>query len=156
MSTSRVPRTRTTSSTPRGRGVPTPASPSTPSRPTRGLVPPTLKTKTSAPKLRPSAATSRAKSPSSPALDGPPSPASSQGGMSIKEQIALRRAEALKKAKSGKSNIALGDQSPVDIAVTATEDDILGRWSIRDIVDRAKSSGMVNVFLLDQELTMST
>ena len=149
MSTSRVPRTRTTSSTPRGRGVPTPASPSTPSRPTRGLAPPTLKTKTSAPKLRVSAATSRAKSPSSPRLDGPPSPASSQGGLSIKEQIALRRAEALKKAKSGKFSTALEHQSPVDIAVTAAEDDILGRWSIRDTIDRAKSSGTAIVFPLD-------
>ncbi|KIM33114.1 hypothetical protein M408DRAFT_325938 [Serendipita vermifera MAFF 305830] len=149
MSSPRVPRTRTTSSTPRGRGIPVPASPArstatTTSRPTRGLAPtPTLKTKTSAPKLRQPASTSRAKSPVSPASERPSSPASSQGGLSIKEQIALRRAEALKKAKSAKSSATFDEQSPIDIAVTPVEEDILGRWSIRDTIDRAKSSGSI-------------
>lgn len=73
--------------------------------------------------------------------------------MSIKEQIALRRAEALKKAKSGKSSIALEDQSPIDIAVTAAEEDILGRWSIRDTIDRAKSSGMAWLLPLEESTT---
>jgi hypothetical protein len=142
MSSSRVPRPRTSSATPQRKTTAAQASPTTPSRPTRGLVPPTLKTKVSAPKLKPAATSSRAKSPISPASDGRSSPASSHGGLSIKEQIALRRAEQLKKASSAKSNNVLDEQSPIHIVTPTAEEDILGRWSIRDTIDRAKSSGV--------------
>jgi len=141
MSTSRVPRPRTSSSTPRGKTTPSQASPATPSRSTRGLAPPTLKTKISAPKLKPTQPASRAKSPISPSSDGRSSPTSSHGSMSIKEQIALRRAEQQKKALSVKSDKLLDNQSPMEVATPTESEDILGRLSIRDTIDRAKSSG---------------
>lgn len=146
MSSSRVPRPRTTSSTPRGRANPAPSTPTTPSRPTRGLAAPTLRTKTSTTTLKPPAP--RPKTPASPSNEKPPSP-SSPRALSIKEQIALRRAEQLKKVTSSKpaSMDASEDGSMLESATPVVEDDILGRLSIRDTIDRAKSSGSLCPFL---------
>ncbi|CAG8697567.1 1195_t:CDS:2 [Acaulospora colombiana] len=148
MSSSRLPRPRTTSATPKAKATPASASTSTPSRPERKLAaPPTLRTKVSASKLK-----SSAKSPvTPPAKEIPPPP--SQRTLSIKEQIALRRAEQQKKATSTRS--AASDNweegSVAESSVNGPDEDILGRWSIRDTIDRAKSSG--SIVLASRELT---
>lgn len=131
-SSSRSPRPRTVSSTPRGKSTQAASS----STANRGLTPPTLKTKTSTSRLSP-----RPKVSSLPPEPEPPSPSKA---LTLKEQIALRRAEQLKKGSTSKGAdprediVILGG----DAASPTADDDFLGRWSIRESVDRAKSSGM--------------
>lgn len=73
------------------------------------------------------------------AQDPPPQP------LSIKEAIALRRAEA-KKAQANPTNttqsdfISLEDTSPVPLPKQEDED-ILGRWPVRETIERARSTG---------------
>jgi hypothetical protein len=154
MSSSRVPRPRTTSATPRA----TPGATSTTSGTARATLStrtagaPTLKTKVSAPKLKttaPSTVRSKtpttdraARSPSSPSPSVSPTP-SSPKILSVRDQIALKRKEQLKKSTSSRpaSNDTWNEDAD-PLAAPAAEDDILGRLSIRDTVDRAKSSGM--------------
>ncbi|RDB25694.1 Leucine-rich repeat-containing protein 40 [Hypsizygus marmoreus] len=68
--------------------------------------------------------------------------------LSIKEAIALRRAEA-KKAQA-KSNIAtndfisLEDASPFP-SKAADDEDILGRWPVTETIERARSTGSLNL-----------
>ncbi|THU97663.1 outer arm dynein light chain 1 [Dendrothele bispora CBS 962.96] len=78
----------------------------------------------------------------------PPTPT-----MSIKEQIALKRAEA-KKAMTARSGGGdgggLNDMSSLEDAIPGTpppppEEDILGRWSVRETIERARSSGSLNL-----------
>ncbi|KAG8816088.1 hypothetical protein FRC17_000468, partial [Serendipita sp. 399] len=160
MSTSRVPRPRTTSSTPR-KPLATPASTTSSSTTSRGtpvtraarggLAAPTLRTKTSASRLQPTTPRSNAKSLPSQAVENPPSPVSPRA-ISIKEQIALRRAEQAKKASSSKNGSHDGiEEGSVPNSPSPVEEDILGRWSIRDTIDRAKSSG--SILLASRDLT---
>ncbi|KAF8072052.1 hypothetical protein FPV67DRAFT_916442 [Lyophyllum atratum] len=86
-----------------------------------------------------------------PVADAAPSPSQdpAQPPLSLKETIALRRAEAKKaqsKLSSGAQNdsISLEDASPVP-ASKQEEEDILGRWSIRETIERARSSGSLNL-----------
>ncbi|THU79116.1 hypothetical protein K435DRAFT_785963 [Dendrothele bispora CBS 962.96] len=73
----------------------------------------------------------------------PPTPT-----MSIKEQIALRRAEAKKAmaARSGGGDSgSLNDMSSLEDAIPGIpppppEEDIVGRWSVRETIERARSS----------------
>jgi hypothetical protein len=64
--------------------------------------------------------------------------------LSIKEVIALRRAEA-KKAQAKENNstgtdsISLDDPSPS--TTKQEEEDILGRWPLRETIERARSTG---------------
>lgn len=62
--------------------------------------------------------------------------------LSIKEAIALRRAEAKKTQLKAPSNdfISLEDASPVPVP-QKEEEDILGRWPIRETIERARSTG---------------
>ncbi|KAG6894927.1 hypothetical protein C0992_003935 [Termitomyces sp. T32_za158] len=61
--------------------------------------------------------------------------------LSIKEAIALRRAEAKKVQLKASTNdfISLEDASPVP-APKKEEEDILGRWPIRETIERARST----------------
>ncbi|EIN09950.1 L domain-like protein [Punctularia strigosozonata HHB-11173 SS5] len=89
------------------------------------------------------------KSPSKPSMDASretpetlPKPA-----LSIREQIALKRAEAKKamtssKGGSGDDFFAVPD-SPAK--GPAGEEDALGRWSVRETIERARSSGLLNI-----------
>ncbi|KAK7441990.1 hypothetical protein VKT23_016268 [Stygiomarasmius scandens] len=76
----------------------------------------------------------------------PPTPT-----MSIKEQIALKRAEA-KKAMTARNGGGggLDDMSSLEDAIPGApaappEEDILGRWSVRETIERARSSGSINL-----------
>ena len=112
------------------RGVPSPA------RPSRASLTPTP--------VRPSLA----KKPSATRLKVPapePEPEPSKPKLSLKEQIALKRAEQQKQsARSVSPAISPGGLPEIDqrpITPAAAEDDILGRLSVRDTVDRARLSG---------------
>ena len=124
-------------STPR-RGIPNRPSRGAPSpaRPTRGSLTPV------------SAKPALAKKPSATRLKVPtpePEPEPSKPKLSLKEQIALRRAEQQKKsARAVSPAISLGGVSDIDqlpITQPPVEDDILGRLSVRETVDRARVSG---------------
>lgn len=91
---------------------------------------------------------SLAKKPSATRLKVPtpePEPEPSKPKLSLKEQIALKRAEQQKKsARSVSPAISQGGCSEIDqlpITQPPTEDDILGRLSVRKTVDRARLSG---------------
>ena len=126
-------------STPR-RGIPNRAS--------RGAPSPARSSRAS---LAPaSAKPALAKKPSATRLKVPtpePEPEPSKPKLSLKEQIALRRAEQQKQKKSARSAspaISLGGVSEIDqlpITQPPAEDDILGRLSVRETVDRARVSG---------------
>ena len=75
--------------------------------------------------------------------------------LSLKEQIALRRAEA-KKAGQNTESAPPGepagfgiDDDPLALNSKNVEDDTdsMGRWSIRETIERARSSGTVQSFL---------
>ncbi|KAG5652205.1 hypothetical protein H0H81_005826 [Sphagnurus paluster] len=76
----------------------------------------------------------------------------SRQNLSIKEAIALRRAEA-KKAQLKTNTGGLSDFIPtVEDASSAStsrqeEEDILGRWSVRETIDRARSTALFEVHL---------
>ncbi|KIK66712.1 hypothetical protein GYMLUDRAFT_192683 [Collybiopsis luxurians FD-317 M1] len=82
----------------------------------------------------------------------PPIPA-----LSIKEAIALKRAEA-KKAQATQSPVGGGFESLEDAippqrsrngGELLAEDDSLGRWSTRESIERGRSSGLVNISARD-------
>ncbi|KAI0749234.1 hypothetical protein C8Q80DRAFT_1352809 [Daedaleopsis nitida] len=77
--------------------------------------------------------------------DVPPLP---KPQLSIREQIALRRAEAKKVVKTSPVRAdfgALEDASPLAHKQPAQQDVDLGRWSIKEAIERARSSGAINL-----------
>ncbi|TBU44318.1 hypothetical protein BD309DRAFT_958705 [Dichomitus squalens] len=132
--------------------TPVPRSPVTP------LAKPRAKTPVAAPSptLRPQSSLKSLKSRSptkSPAKkphplpaeeDVPPSPRTQ---LSIREQIALKRAEAKKIAKSPvKAEFeSLEDASPHTYNQPVAQDVDLGRWSIKETIERGRSSGAINL-----------
>ncbi|KAF9450048.1 L domain-like protein [Macrolepiota fuliginosa MF-IS2] len=144
-------RVRTQSSTPRAGGsTPTAATPK-PSAPTVRKTGSTLslKTKVSTPK------------PSSPTKTRPPpninvsnhaAPDKVPGtpSVSIREAIALKRAEAKKaQARSGGGGLdtmsMLEDELPPHAIPTQEEEDLLGRASLRETIEKARSTGSLNL-----------
>jgi hypothetical protein len=113
--------------------------PSTPSSPARSR----LNSTTSPSKAR-AQSVARAKTPTRPAPTvTPQEPAATP--LSIKEAIALRRAEA-KKAQAKGSSSAGQDFISLDVPSSLTttkqeEEDILGRWPVRETIERARSTG---------------
>ncbi|KAF5382229.1 hypothetical protein D9615_004263 [Tricholomella constricta] len=86
---------------------------------------------------------------SKPAVSAAPTQDPAPATLSIKEAIALRRAEAKKaqtKLASGGPNdfISLENASPVPVD-KQEEEDILGRWSVRETIERARSTGSLNL-----------
>lgn len=78
----------------------------------------------------------------------PPAQDSAPPPLSIKEVIALRRAEAKKAQTSIKGVIqndfmALEDASSVPTTTKQEEEDILGRLPMREIIERARSTGEI-------------
>ena len=75
-----------------------------------------------------------------PPEDEPPLP--SKPSLSIREQIALRRAEAKKSTRSSPDPDAL---PTLEDAVPTSKDDEnavdLGRWSVKETIERARSTG---------------
>lgn len=70
--------------------------------------------------------------------------------LSIKEQIALKRAELKKAAEHGGANAGdtsldfagLEDADPTAAKRNAEEDNVdLGRWSVKETIERARSTG---------------
>ncbi|KAJ3843949.1 hypothetical protein EV361DRAFT_361034 [Lentinula raphanica] len=101
-------------------------------------------------RVRTKSATARSNGPTSSKLaikDDPPMPVPT---LSIKEAIALKRAEA-KKAQERTRNTPLDDLSSLENAIPsvsgipAEEEDALGRWSVRETIERGRSSGVVNL-----------
>ncbi|KAG6862023.1 hypothetical protein C0995_008211 [Termitomyces sp. Mi166 len=82
----------------------------------------------------------------------PPSGTISQdtpsSSLNIKEAIALRRAEAKKAQLKAHSNdfISLEDASPGPVP-KKEEEDILGRWPIRETIERARSTALFEIHL---------
>ncbi|GLB40539.1 putative leucine rich repeat [Lyophyllum shimeji] len=118
-------------------------APTTPVK-SRGAAPLTPRVRTQSTKsTTPSKPSSKPVVNAAPSQDTPPPP------LSIKEAIALRRAEA-KKAQSKLSSgpqhdfLSLDDASPVP-AMKQEDEDILGRWPIRETIERARSSGSLNL-----------
>ncbi|THH21430.1 hypothetical protein EUX98_g8389 [Antrodiella citrinella] len=146
---------------------PTPGStrgptPTTPSRgptptPTRGT--PSLRPQASAKNLRsttptkitgkPRAATVGRKTQAPVIKDEPPVP--KLPTLSVREQIALKRAEVQKalKEKAGAGGDAAGDdfQGLEDASPTKDKEDIidLGRWSVRETIEQGRNTGAVNL-----------
>ena len=144
MSSLSIPRPR--AKTPVTSSIPKPTStPPTPSKPKlKPVVRPTLTPKSSNPRLALSPNKSRATSPQKERKEEtePPKPV-----LSLKEVIAQKRAEA-RKLKS--TSPALGE-SPVLVEDAGSvmpnkphEDDTddLGRWSLREAVERARGTGL--------------
>lgn len=65
--------------------------------------------------------------------------------LSVKEQIALKRAEVLKAMKEKAQNGAIADESQglEDSSPVKEKEDILdlGRWSVKETIERARSTG---------------
>ena len=126
----------------------TPTTAPSPSPTLRVPPTPTLRTQKSAQTLRARTPTTPAKSPARkvrplpPEDDVPPTPAKPQ--LSIREQIALKRAEVKKVTKSpvvGEFE-GLENASPHTYNQPVEVDVDLGRWSIKETIERARSSGM--------------
>jgi hypothetical protein len=166
---SRIPppsssRSRPTLVTPSSRGstTSTTRAPSAPSTPTRVGTAPRSATTARGPapsRLAPSTSTngrrsgtvspskpgarSPLKSPSKPLPELEPEPPRSPAKLSVREQIALRRAEAKKAAGSGR--VFDGEPGPDSVpgpAPVEEEEDALGRLPLREVIERAKGSGM--------------
>lgn len=67
--------------------------------------------------------------------------------MSIKQQIALKRAEAKKATTKVKPSVnletleGLEDASPIGFGVIPEENIDLGRWSVKETIERARTTG---------------
>lgn len=117
-----------------------------PNRPSRGAPSPARSSsRASLTPVKPSLA----KKPSATRLKAPtpePEPEPSKPKLSLKEQIALKRAEQQRKsARSASPAISPGGLPEIDqfpITQAPSEDDILGRLSVRETIDRARVSGM--------------
>ncbi|KAM5539221.1 hypothetical protein V8D89_007094 [Ganoderma adspersum] len=138
------------------------STPSTPTirAPVTPLAKPRAKTPVAAPsptlRTQPSLKSLKARSPTkSPAKrpqplpadeDVPPSP---KPQLSLREQIALKRAEAKKaivKASPVKAEFeGLEEASPHTFNQPAVHDVDLGRWSVKETIERGRSSGVVNL-----------
>jgi hypothetical protein len=83
----------------------------------------------------------------------PPSPSQA---LSIKEAIALKRAEAKKALSKSSSGSGLGalEESLPDVASKQQEDeDLLGRLSVRETIEQARSTGEIIIqFMCRAEL----
>ncbi|PPR04904.1 hypothetical protein CVT24_007148 [Panaeolus cyanescens] len=128
-----------------------------PSTPTRTRISSTVGSSTPTPssRVRTQSSTARtttpkpgARTPAKPKpVEEPPMPAPA---LSIKEAIALKRAEA-KKAQQKQSGGGLGDMSTLEDALPdipahkQEEEDLLGRLPVRDTIDRARSTGVLNL-----------
>lgn len=148
---SRIPQTRSPSK-------PSARAPTTPLRnksSSSALAPPSIRVRTTSTPRATAATPARVKSTYE---DAPPVP-SSTPALSIKEAIALRRAEAKKaQAKSPISGGGLDSleslQDAIPDALKPTEEeDILGRLSIRDTIERARSTGEICFFLLKSKFS---
>ena len=129
--------------------IPAPRSPITPGVKPRAKTPsvtptPTLRPQRSLQSLKPKSPTK------SPVKKPPPLPTQddtpSRPKLSIREQIALKRAEA-KKITPGSSPVksdfsGLEDASPHTFNQPPEQDVDLGRWSVKETIERARSSGM--------------
>jgi hypothetical protein len=131
------PRTRTTST--RGTSV-NAATARTRTTSTRGAA-------TLAPPRAVPGPSSRSKSPGR-VPPRPPSPQSDpKSPLSIREAIALKRAEA-KKAQSSSKSLKHEPSAEAIPGQTQTDDVELSRWSIRDSIERAQSSGRYTYLIL--------
>ena len=114
-----------------------------PNHPSRGVRSPARPSRASLTPVKPSLA----KKPSATRLKAPtpePEPEPSKPKLSLKEQIALRRAEQKKTPRSLSPAVSPGglpDLDPLPVTQSPTEDDILGRLSVRETIDRARLSG---------------
>lgn len=116
---------------------PPPRPPSTPSSPARSRL------TSSTPSKWRSQSAARAKTPTKSVATATPQEPSAP--LSIKEAIALRRAEAKKAQAKGNNSgshdfISLDDPS-LSSTTKPEEEDILGRWPVRETIERARSTG---------------
>ncbi|KAG2118497.1 hypothetical protein BD769DRAFT_1482081 [Suillus cothurnatus] len=119
-----------------------------PSKPTASVSSPRVRTK-SVPKS-PSKAVRRPL----PVENEPPVP---KPTLSIKEAVALKRAEARKAISTSSSRVGLGnstgfgdfenleDADPVAVKKNDEEAPELGRWSVKETIERARSTGAINL-----------
>ncbi|KAF8499974.1 hypothetical protein JB92DRAFT_2980621 [Gautieria morchelliformis] len=152
-STPTTPRTKTTST--RGGASQTPAQgPRTRTTSTRGsssVNPATARTRTTSTRgtatLAPPrviGSSSRSKSPGRVPVRPPSPQPDPKSPLSIREAIALKRAQA-KRAQSGSKTLKhepLAEDIPREVQVDEVE---LSRWSISDSIERARSSGNLNL-----------
>ncbi|KAI0058741.1 L domain-like protein [Artomyces pyxidatus] len=125
------PRSRATSPTKLGKQAPSPTPSSSPTR---------LRTK------------STPRPPASKLVEETPVP-SKAPPMSLKEAIAMKRAETKKAMAASQSAVRGGDEwtgleSAVPDSAGAKEHSVdvdLGRWSVRDTIERARNSGSINL-----------
>ncbi len=139
---SRIPQPRTNS-----KPTPTAKTPVTPTKSgQRGQTRSTTRAPgtPTTPRLRTQSSTSRSATPSKPMVVEPPPPVPA---INIREAIALKRAEAKKVQSKGLSGGETVDQwdgleEVIPDALKPEEEDLLGRLSIRDTIERARSTGM--------------
>ncbi|KAI9000483.1 hypothetical protein BD414DRAFT_406542 [Trametes punicea] len=158
-SSSRSPFKSPTSPSPAPRAVPTP-TPAKPRIRTQSAAPTpsprqttTLRSQPSLKNIRPprspTKSPARRTQPLPPEDDLPPPPPKPQ--LSIREQIALKRAEAKKAVAKTSSLGASGDFAGLENASPDTYSQQppiaidLGRWSIKETIERARSSGAINL-----------
>ena len=144
MSSLSIPRPR--AKTPVTSSIPKPTStPSTPLKPKpKPAVRPTLTTKPSNSRLAPSPNKSRAPSPQKERKEEPDLP---KPTLSLKEVIAQKRAEARKLRPASPTLGELsapGDDTDLVMRTKSQEEDIddLGRWSLRETIERARNTGL--------------
>ncbi|SJL09946.1 uncharacterized protein ARMOST_13328 [Armillaria ostoyae] len=118
-----------------------------PSTPTKSRIGTPVKNSTAPIRTR-TKSTTRSTTPSKPkAQEDTPQPQSPPPPpLSIREAIALKRAEA-KKAKStgGSGNLgSLEDANPI-VSNVVPEEDLLGRLSVKETIERARSTGSLNL-----------
>ena len=135
---SRVPRPAVSNSNLRSQyRAPTTAAPRKPTSPTP----------TTPARLRPPGGSPVKPRPKSPSKQVEEPPESAKPKLSLKEQIALKRAEA-KKAQStqGKSadDTLVDGPDAIPIKVQNADENLveLGRWSIRETIERARNTGL--------------
>ncbi|CAL1717370.1 unnamed protein product [Somion occarium] len=145
--------------------IPNPSTRSTPSSPAKSSLRPSSRTATTSttsrirppssptPTLRKQASSKSLKSPSktarrtSPIEDVPPVP--KVPTLSIKEQIALKRAEAQKAKASPAKTSGLDLEGLEDALPVSPQEDMfdLGRWSVKETIERARSSALFEIHL---------
>ncbi|KAH9921234.1 uncharacterized protein BXZ73DRAFT_51975 [Epithele typhae] len=146
-------RLKSTPSSPTPRSTATPKAAVTPLAKPRARTPSTLAAPSPTPSLRSqrSLQNLKPKSPTkSPSKRPPPLPTLDDAPripkLSIREQIALKRAEVKKVVSPLKATFEdLEDASPDTFGRPAEPDVDLGRWSIKEAIERARSSGAINI-----------
>jgi hypothetical protein len=140
-------RTRTTSTLSSTAAPSRARTTSTPASPLRAPTKLTSSTSRSPTKATSAAGTAAARKPGGPTQDASAGVSSKPASLSLREQIALKRAEAQKAAAAARAPLEELGPDSLPVTPVVEEEDLLGRPPLRETIERAKGSGMFVHFL---------